>query len=164
MTMDSKSARDVGSAIAVVLSLVFVGWEIRQNTQAQKAQTRQELANSSREWVMAAASMPHLYTAYRDIFEDPDTTRMGGARSGIPYTREDTIAARAMIHANLRNVENVYLQTLEGVVDRSVLTTYGFQGAIWHSRAFTAYWLTRRQLFDSAFVREFEETHGIEAR
>ncbi len=56
------------SAIAVVLSLLFVGLELRQNTLAQRAQTRQELARGSREVVLTIADNPTLARAYSGLY------------------------------------------------------------------------------------------------
>ena len=60
-------------------------------------------------------------------------------------------------------VENVFLQYREGVFDQEILDAYGFTGGIWASPGFQKLWRTDRfrVLFDTTFVRAFEEVNGI---
>ncbi len=144
------------AALGVVFSLVFVGYEIRQNTAAQRAQTRQALADGSRELVLTIGADPHLTRIYGGVFRLPSDTISRGV-----LTRLDTLQANTVMFANMRNVENVFLQVQEGVIDRSVLDTYAFTSPRFRSATFAEWWQGRRQQFDTAFVRAFEESNGI---
>jgi hypothetical protein len=65
--------------------------------------------------------------------------------------------------ANLRNLENVWLQSQAGVVDEAVLTTYGFRSSfLYRSDTFRQSWESLwSTVFDIAFVRAFEEANGL---
>jgi hypothetical protein len=78
------------SAGAVVVSLTFVGYEIQQNTSAQRAQTRQALADASREWIIALATNPDLDRAYEALWR-PDRA---GVEAGTQLTPADSSVAR----------------------------------------------------------------------
>jgi hypothetical protein len=145
------------SAAAVVLSLVFVGMELRQNTLAQRAQTRQELANSSRELMLTIAANPTLARAYAAMY---------GAMGGFPdstLSAVDSLQGRYAMFANLRNLENVWLQSQAGVVDEEVLGTYAFVNPrLYGSESFRALWLpVWSNVFDPSFVRAFEQANDL---
>jgi hypothetical protein len=131
--------------------------ELRQNTLAQQAQTRQELANGSRELLLAIAADPTLARAYSAMY---------GAMGGYPdstLTPLDSLQGRYAMFANLRNLENVWLQSQAGVVDEAVLTTYGFRSSfLYRSDTFRQSWESLwSTVFDIAFVRAFEEANGL---
>lgn len=151
------------SAGAVVASLAFVGLEIRQNTMATRAQTQQQLAEASREFVLTFAENPRLGAAYVDIFRDEDPAAFAlSSRPGASYLREDTLAAQFAMFALLRNLENVYVQLQERVVDEDVLARYGWEGSpTFRSDAFGKYWAERREQFDPGFVEAFEQANGL---
>ncbi len=59
-----RSLVEIAGVMAVVLSLVFVGYEIRQNTAAVQAATMQALTDGSQEYLMLLSSDSEL-TAIR---------------------------------------------------------------------------------------------------
>jgi hypothetical protein len=145
------------SATAVVLSLLFVGMELRQNTLAERAQTRQQLANSSRELLLTIADNPTLSRAYAAMY---------GAMGGFADTTlspSDSLQARFVMFANLRNLENVWLQSQAGVVDEEVLNTYAFRNPrLYSSESFRVSWRTAwSNVLDSSFVRAFGEANDL---
>ena len=149
--------RQVVSALAVVLSLLFVGMELRQNTLAQRAQTRQELANASRDLILTITENPSIARAYSVLYG-----AMGGY-SDSTLSALDSLQGRWAMFANIRNLENVWLQSQAGVVDESVLSTYGFRSAVlYQSDEFRRMWRTTWSLvFDSSFVRAFEAANQL---
>jgi hypothetical protein len=113
------------SASAVVLSLVFVGWETRQNTVAQRAQTRQALSDASRENTLALANDPDLMRVF-GIYLDHHVDSL---------TEVEAEQASIFLWTLIRNAENVFYQYQEGVIGLDALGTYGFVGAYFHGRA-----------------------------
>ena len=61
----AKSLYETIGLVAVLLGLVFVGFEIRQNTQAVKGATIQGLAEMSLEIQLTGMQMPELREAFR---------------------------------------------------------------------------------------------------
>ena len=149
--------RQVLSALAVVLSLIFVGLQIKQNTEAERATTRQALADGSRDVVLALATNPSLAEAFYQLFPIPNS-------KGPHYrqmTPTDSAVAETFAYALVRNAENVFLQYHEGVIDQSVLKTYYFESPRWRTPQFARYWASYRSLFDPTFVSAFEGANGI---
>jgi hypothetical protein len=156
MAKETGHIRQVLSAGAVVLSLIFVGFEIRQNTAAQRAQTRQALADGSRELVLTLATDPILLRAYRGVFPLSD-----GQSPTEGLAPSDSSQARMLMFAQLRNAENVFMQYREGVVDESVLRTYAFTDPRYQTSVFAEYWRQQTVRLDPGFAKAFEEANGI---
>ena len=155
--MSGKAIRETLGFLAVVASMIFVGLEIQQNTVAQRAETRQGLADASRDMSLAIATNPELnrvwYAMWQPYLDD--------GRAAARLTFSDTLVARSSMFTNLRNVENVFLQMLEGVIDESVLNTYNFNSPTYDAPFFALYWEATRSSFDSRFVEAFEEANGL---
>lgn len=153
--MNSFNWKELVAAGGVVLSLVFVGVEISQNTSAAKGQTRTELAALNQEWLF--------------LFTDPDFSR----RFSQVWFSDDTSDVdprqvqdmELLMIANIRRLENVYYQFREGLVDESALESYGFQtrAPLFLGNSFLAWWFEKdnRSLFDKSFVQLFETRVGI---
>ena len=145
------------SAVAVVLSLVFVAFEVRQNTVATRAQTLLDLSQSARQIQLHLSSNPKLAAAYFDIYQSGGSL----ARPGTTYAREDSLAAFMTLYAVVRGLENVYLQADEGIVDPDVMNRYDFVSSTFNSPAFASFWSGNRRRFDPDFAREFEAANSI---
>ena len=159
MQGDRKGIGQLLSAIAVVLSLLFVGLEVRQNTVAQRAETRQALADASRGFMENLVQDAALWEAWAVRWYWSDA-RFNNVE--VPtLTPLDSMKAEIAMRGALRNAENVYLQYREGAIDRSALGTYGFAGGIWDSPQFREYWATECSAWDTAFVSAFEEMNSI---
>ena len=55
-----KNVLEFGGGVAVLLGLVFVGLELRQNTAAVEAATFQDLTDASSDYILTIASDPEL--------------------------------------------------------------------------------------------------------
>lgn len=146
-----RSAGRVGwkeavAAIGVILSLVFVALELRQNTKAIQATVRNDLASASREWTLATATSPELAEAeVRWV-------------AGDEMTEAQLTMVRQLAIGLLRNVENVYLQVQNGSVDESALVGYGFRATpLLEADRFLVFWQSGiREKFNPDFVEAFE--------
>jgi hypothetical protein len=148
--MSGRSLREGLAALGVVLSLVFVGTEIRQNTIATRAATLNDLAAGSRDWLMSIATNPELASVWRRWLE------------GDELTDDDLQMAEITVNGLLRNVENVFLQVRAGAVDESALVSYGFGGSsAWESPHFPEYWARRWVRYHPEFVAAFEQQTGV---
>ena len=61
--MDSKAKIEIASAVAVFLGLVFVGLELKQNTEAVESQTSQgllEMANQANDQIASNQQLAEL--------------------------------------------------------------------------------------------------------
>ncbi len=142
-----RTIAEIVAAIGVILSLVFVGVEIRQNTSSIRAQTRQQLSDASAEFNLALATtdLGVLWSRFAngDSLTDAEMARVGPA-----------------LVTAVRNMENVYLQTIEGVIDESALVSYGWKGSIMYgSKPFGTWLAANRDRFNREFVERFQAAH-----
>ena len=81
---------EIIGAIAVVLSLLYVGRQVRQNNTMARGQLRQELSSERGVWAMAIATSPelsatfskvHFHGLLRDQANDLERTQMSYALS-----------------------------------------------------------------------------------
>ena len=70
---DTRSIIEIGGLIAVVLGLLFVGIEVRQNTAAMQAATLQGLNDSSQEYLLTVASNSELVDLQLRAVLEPDS-------------------------------------------------------------------------------------------
>ena len=66
-----KTLLEASGGIAVLLGLIFVGLELRQNTAAVQAATFQDLTHVSSDFLLAVASDPEVSVIYRTGRQDP---------------------------------------------------------------------------------------------
>ena len=138
------------AAAGVILSLSFVGYEVRQNSRLARGQARQELAALNQEWLVLHSTnveFNDLWTGYWFI--------------GNSLSSDEIGRARFIMRLNLRRLENVYFQYTEGLVDQSALNSYGFQiSNVYQTTRFRDQWANGRRAYDPDFVRFFEERIG----
>lgn len=143
----SPSAREVLAALGVILSLAFVGYEVRQNTIALQGQTRDSLARAGEDWLMTIAADSSLSAALSKVLTDE------------PMSLSDSIRMRYSLTALTRHHENLYLQVVAGTVRDSGLLSYGWRGTSVYRSSFytTAVWPRIRDIYDPAFLAAHEE-------
>jgi len=144
---------EITAAVGVILSLLFVGFEIRQNTAIARGQARQDLAQLNQEWLVLL-SQDVEYEALFDKAYGPNPQEL----SPVEDRR-----AQYIMTVHLRRLENVYLQYREGLVDESALFAYGFSRVgIMNTQRFERYWreLGWRSAFDPGFADFLEVRIG----
>lgn len=143
------------SALGVIVSLVFVGLQVRQNTEALRAQTRQGLADRDAQVIYSIADNPALARAWTLTWQR-DTL---AARA---LTMADSTQARWAMWGMLRFVEHAYLQVDEGALPESSLRGYGFHdNNNFQSPQFASFWRGIRDRFDPRFVAAFEAEYHL---
>lgn len=152
-----KDQVEIVAAVGVIVSLLFVGFEIRQNTAVARGQARQDLASLNQEWLLTMAQDPDFEALWHEAWiADPASPEDDSAE----LTAAEERRAWFIMTMHLRRLENVYLQYREGLVDASALNSYGFASvAIFRRPQFNRYWYERnaRNGFDDGFVAFLEE-------
>lgn len=143
------------AALGVIASLVFVGLELRQNTAALRAQTRQGLADRNADVIYALAENPELARAWTVMWQrDPLESRA--------MTMTDTAQARWGMWGMLRFVEHAFLQVEEGILPASALDGYGFRANNnFMTPQFAEFWFGIRERFDARFVNALEAEYDL---
>lgn len=151
--MKLKDWKEPLAAAGVILSLLFVAYEVRQNTKVARAQTRQALAELNQEWLVLHSQDPEFSRIWNKLWDAPaDLTESEGRRGAM------------MLTMHLRRLENVYFQYQEGLIDASALNSYGLQTAAdLNSEFFRSYWIEYnwREGFDPEFVEFLESKAGL---
>ena len=97
--------------LSVVLSLAFVGFEIRQNTSAVRSATYIAISNQ-------------VIDISRDIATDERLSRLTHLMlveniRGDELNPEELFSLQMHVNAGLRRIENIYLQVQAGILDSS---------------------------------------------
>lgn len=143
------------AALGVIASLVFVGLELRQNTEALRAQTRQGLADRNAAAIYAVAENPELARAWTLRWQR-DTL------AGQALTMVDSAQANWGMWGMLRFVEHAFLQVEEGVLPESSLNGYAFRGNTnFMTPQFATFWKGIRHRFDARFVAALEAEYDL---
>ncbi len=141
------------ATIAVVISLLFVGYEVRQNTKLARAQARHALAELNQDWLKYASQKETNDIWYKVWYTDEEVTPSEWRRGSFMMT----------IH--LRRFENVFFQYSEGFFDDSALHSYGLQDKeVFRTPRFSEYWIGEnwRSGFNQDFVAYFEAAKDIQ--
>ena len=134
------------SALAVVLSLVYVGSEIRSNTEATRGATRQAILQADLEYLTSAL--------------DPQTLLAAEAKleNGVELNMEERFVLVERQHVNFRLFENAYYQYRAGLLIDERWDTYRriIGARLTGNEPTQAMWTKYRNNFDDEFQREVE--------
>ena len=100
------------SSIAVVVSLIYVAIQIRQNSRETRLVSQQRALEASRDMIARMAT-----TEATELFAK-------GATEPESLTNAEVLQLRLLRTAQLRNIENAYLMHLEGVIDANVFAIF----------------------------------------
>ena len=106
--MSGKAVRETLGFLAVVASLVFVGLEIRQNTQVARAEAYRDVAIFTTDLAIRLAEDPEFQALY---------SRMQfGDAGGSAFTNAEQIQAAWRFDAVFRQAELIWRQVESGVL------------------------------------------------
>ena len=141
------------TAIGVLLSLIFVGLEIRQNTAVARGQARTDLASLNQDWLMGLAGDSALERVFISYWSDSIEIELNAV--------EEMQAFHVMV-ANLRKLENAYLLFEEGLIPEDALQSYGMRGPWYDSARFRdEVWAVVRGTFNQDFAAFAELQWGM---
>lgn len=146
---DRTSPRFIGEMVglvAVVVSLGFVGFEIRQNTTAVKSATTQAISDQAMALTLAMATDEHLPSLVQ---------KMSSGTPPSEFSAEDRQRLQLVVVAGLRRQENLYAQVQAGVLDETALRNVSFD--FYRNTFVNENWTQLREFFDSDFARYWDE-------
>jgi hypothetical protein len=108
---DWASIAEVIGAMAVVISLIYVGFQIKANTIEVRATNRQELVSRSLIATHTAASSPELAGA------------LAKAAEGAPLTPVELAQYRYFVRGMQYDIQEAYLLYHEGLLDEAYWLT-----------------------------------------
>ena len=133
--------------ISVVFSLIFVGFEIRQNTRAVRSATYIAISNQ-------------VIGISRDIATDERLSRLTHLMlveniKGDELNPEDLISLQMHVNAGLRRIENIYLQVQAGILDSSAFNQIAVSN-YYRTNIARETWDLFGKYFDKGFISHFE--------
>lgn len=156
ISLDSTArAAEIVGAIGVVVGILFVGFEIRDNTIAQQFSATQLLVS---EYNVAIAPImdSEFICAY-----------IQGSRDFNSLSQKNKIRFSILLQPVFRNHEQLYYSDMLGIIDPNVYT--GFQGhfaAIMQVPGYQQWWAARRNWFGTPFQEHVDKIisdgHSIE--
>jgi len=129
---------EIATAGAVILSLVYVGRELRQNTAATQGATYQEMVRASNEYLLTLAANSSLADLVSRSATDPASLN---EEEGLRYFYFRRVF--------WRNMENAFIQNERGVLADSEWATYHY---ILSSQADDVTWPYHAPALSPAFV------------
>ena len=148
--MDNRAPliAQVLSTSAVVLSLVFVGYELRQNTAMMRGSTMQAISDKYVDYV----------TALVDPIPADLMRRLHSGETSEDFTPVENTQITIMFNAFVQMLENSFLQHREGLVSEAVFDSYGWTWGMIQTARFEEYWRNRSSphVASPEFVEFFE--------
>ncbi|QXD24409.1 hypothetical protein F7C95_00425 [Opitutia bacterium ISCC 51] len=138
-------------ALGVILSLIFVAWEIRQNTEAVKSATIQAISEQS----IAVADMMVQNEDLRIAF----LLAWNEAALSSDQDAQVTFFYVSLMRLNM----NRYLQFKLGILEKETVLYLGMQQGPYHSNHFKTFWSQDKTSWPEDFV-EFMETEVMTRR
>jgi hypothetical protein len=138
------------AALAVVVSLLLVAYEVQQNSEEQKQAMTQELITSYTEIVTLLTQDQELRCAY-----------IKGIRDYHSLSGEEALAVGAYLIALMRHREDLYFQHLDGAVKPSIWQGFDRATRIAMQRPGWQQWFElRRDWFSDEFQAYIDSVMG----
>ena len=152
---DVSDLANLTAAVGVIVSLLFVGYEIRQNTIETRATTAASVGESFRELTMAVAQSPSL------------AATLAAYASGDQFTPTQQMQYFTFLISLIRTVEDAYIQYGAGRLDEDQLQVRvaGLGGYVGDQRGRDLYNVVKNGgIFSADFTRwldeQLAETYG----
>jgi len=145
------SVAEIIGAIAVIVSLLYVGLQVNDNTSAIRSAAANDASVTMQSWYLEMGSNRQASDMWFNAMTSP-----------TPLDTRDEFQFMMMMHAVLLGMQNSYLLTQEGTLDaefREAITTAIV--AVKDLPGMERYWRQRRSFFHSGFS---EYIDGLLAR
>ena len=137
--MNKEAVRETLTGLGVVLSLVFVAFEIRANTEAVRGATIQGIADQYLEITVSSMETPEVRSGW---------AKAAAGRSS-ELTLDEEIALNWYYNGILRIAENRFRQVELSLIDFEVISGGAPE---FRSPFFRTYWEARRDLYAPDFA------------
>ena len=146
---DLASLGSFVSGVGVLVSLIYLSLQIRQNTRAVRSQIHQRIADSLLSLGAILADHSREFTAALKADE----------KTFVDMPDDEKFAFLACIFAFFKHFENMYLQYQEGLIARENWDAWTSQMFMyWRMPAVQNWWKSRRLTFSPEFRRFIEES------
>ncbi len=134
---------EIVASIGVVVSLIFVGFDIRENTATAKAASAQQIFDSSRRFLLDVA-----------LSDDLSRIRTIGETNIDDLTEHEAQRFGGLVLANWIFLQNVWIQRSLGAIDERVWESYErmFCSQLKSGPGTLAVWTRQESLYNPDFV------------
>jgi hypothetical protein len=142
------------AAVAVVVSLIYVGIQVSDNARAVRSAAANDAAVAMQNWYLAVGSNRQM----SDIF-------INSMRGTEELSVEDEFQYLMMQHAGFLALQNSYLLSEEGTLDPSLAASItAIIMGVKDLPGFELYWRQRKDYLHPGFVKYVEERRSLESR
>lgn len=151
---------EIFGGIAIVVSLIFVGFQFRENTIATKSATANAANAIAVAWYSETGNSAQSSQLMWNYFKDPKSITSNGEKYQVTL----------LIHGLFLSFQNSYYLAEEGTLDRHILKSLTASiSAAKNQPGLLEFWANRKSLFfkefrdyiTSIFVSDSEVTEGI---
>ena len=134
-------------AVGVIASLIFVGFEVRQNTAAVRGATYQAISDASLQHLQWWAQNENLLEFW---------VRIDSGALSEEFTDAENLHIGASFVMMIRRMENIYVQVREGLIEEEAILRFRPSQYIFETPYFLEFWAQYRLEVEPEF-REFFE-------
>ena len=150
--MGKKELRESVGLLAIFLSLIFVGIEMRQNNIIARASAINELATNQRNWLLDVVTDSELSSIWGEY--------LFNAAPAESFNRRDQTRLTGLNQALVINMEQEFLQREMGLLPDELSNLYHFSGSpVFSSDNFAAFWSNERYRYHPTFVAALEQEY-----
>jgi hypothetical protein len=144
---DWANLAEITGTAAIIFSLLFVGWQISDNTREMRSAAAHNATESLQNWYVEIATNPQAAQVFRRGMSDPDA-----------LSKDEAFQYLMNIHSAMLAYQNVYFLGTEGTLDNSLyLALSATMVAVVPSPGFQWYWKQRADFFTPEFRRFVDE-------
>ena len=147
------SVAEIVGATAVIISLIYVGFQVHDNTSAIRSAAANDASVAMQSWYLEMGSNREASDLWFNAMTSPE-----------PLPTHDEFQFMMMMHAVLLGMQNSYLLAQEGTIDtefREGITTALV--AVKDLPGMMRYWRQRRDFFHSGFAEYVDDLLAREA-
>ena len=146
---------EIVSAIGLVISLIYVGIQVTDNTSAMRSETASNASTEFIDWYTHMSGDPELMDVWLRGVTEPDS-----------LDEQESLRFVFLLHIIMLQFQNNYYLVEEGTLDEKMLLAINNTlSTIRGTPGFAMYWSLRRDLFNpeyQAFVEQLMiETDGL---
>ncbi|QBA63970.1 hypothetical protein [Muriicola soli] len=129
---------EIIGGIAIIVSLIFVGFQFRENTIATKSATANSANGMTVDWYTATGNSAQSSQLMWDYLKDPKSIKSTG----------EIYQATILIHGLILSFQNSYYLTNQGTLDQNVQESLTAAiRAVKEQPGWQEYWQNRKSLF-----------------
>ncbi len=144
--MEWGAMGELVGGVAIIGSLIYVGLQVKQGTQASRAATSQAFSSQYSELLLRATGAD-----FRDVF-------WRGIRGLEELKGSETASFMAWMASVMRTLESFYYQKKEGTFLAEIFDSWMIQFIdLFDNPGVREYWVLRKHQFSADFVSYFDE-------